>query len=260
MPLVADDVLFIHIPKNAGTSIESAFSRQVSPRGSELTELGDESPSLQKHLGSRITEKLVNKSRALSRHLGSHWRVEDASDLFGARDVELVTQHLTLREVLGMGIIDPSTAERLSIFYVVRDPYARLLSIWRESRSRGFTNVSLDYFLGQFLSESLADQPGWSRHDWTSRRRLQIEFFDLTGSVFESERLNLTELRFERLNEDFGSLCRTLGVGELKLPHRNRSDGDGHDFASLVSLERLREVNTRYAQDFSALGYPVLEA
>ena len=260
MPMVAEGIFFIHIPKNAGTSLEIAFSLQTWHRQLQRVAPKNESVAVGRRSRRDIAERLSDKSRGLGRRLGRSYRIRSSGDLFGARDVELVTQHVTLREALGLGLIDLPTARQTSFVYVARDPYTRLLSVWKESKTRGLSDKSLDYFLGQFLNEESVGEPGWKRHDWMARRRLQFEFFDLSGSVFEGEELRLTELRFEALQSDFAKFCGAHQLGERQLPHNNQSQDVQHDPFLSVSRERISEINAVYARDFAAFGYPLREA
>lgn len=63
--------------------------------------------------------------------------------------------------------------------------------------------------------------------------------------------------RFERIEADFGEVCRRLGQEE-RLPHRNATDHP--PWPELYTPDLVAIVNRVYASDFTTFGYERIDA
>ena len=185
MPLFrGPEILFIHIPKNAGRSIETVlFPAGVSSMNAKRS--------------------LVNRA--------AHWtqtatanRLAD-SYLAGTIDVSLAGQHLALAEIELLGIIPPSEIDNLFKFCVVRNPFARAISSILHFEKRFSSQYSLDESptkkqveraLSVWLEHECEDHNIWAH------RRSQAAY---VRRGKQANAMNMT-LRFERLAEDFQTL------------------------------------------------------
>lgn len=61
--------------------------------------------------------------------------------------------------------------------------------------------------------------------------------------------------RFERLNADWATVCRRVGVPETRLPHRNASRHA--PWREVYSDEMIAAAQKCYRRDFEIFGYPL---
>ena len=163
--------LFVHIPKTAGQSVEHVF---LSLNG--LT-----------------------------------WEQREALLLRPNADPQLGPPrlaHLTAAEYLRYGYVSPEVFQQFFKFAFVRNPWARMVSIYRHL-SYGVT--FRDYLLGEFQRRV------WKDMYWFVRP--QYEF------VYDEDGRLLVDFvgRFERLQEDFLQVCQRMGLAPMRLPHVNRA-------------------------------------
>jgi hypothetical protein len=138
-------------------------------------------------------------------------------------------------------------------FAFVRNPYDRLISAWkmftfgtskggqecREMPLRDFLNVVMDD--GVLYDER--------RHTWEEKVRHH--------TIPQTHPFNCLHLadfigRFESLNEDFGNVCKAIGVEFHGLPHLNNSEHE--HYSHYLDDEIIRLASAYYEKDFE-LGY-----
>jgi len=61
--------------------------------------------------------------------------------------------------------------------------------------------------------------------------------------------------RYERLESDFAEICRRLGVGPLRLPHRRRAADRARDYRRYYTDETAAWIAHRFARDLALFGY-----
>lgn len=176
-------LLFIHIPKNAGKSIEDALGfvpkRYIEQPG-----------SLRRPL-NRMLKRLLFRT--------NHPYPGDR--LFGPLDVVLCAQHLGLPEIEALRLLTPAALDETRIFTVVRNPFDRAVSVFhRFSASNNIEDFKL--FWRDSESAHRAD------HHYAAFLRTQLSFLrDLSGGIVV-ERI----LRYENLKENFRNLCLEFGL------------------------------------------------
>jgi hypothetical protein len=215
--------LFVHIPKNAGTSVAMALQPIMGYRDQEIggTELGQAiAPYFRRRFG--------------------------------------IGKHATLREV--RSVIGPGPADEYRSFCVIRDPFERAASTyrflrrwqdwqtidrWREHAQRFMACATLD----EFIDSEFFQTPG-------PDRLLEPQMSWLEGPSGEPAGIDRM-LRLEYLEEELPSLMASFGVPDarrvIRLPHANRSDvrSTNRD----LSERSVRILLDRYAADFEHLGY-----
>ena len=163
--------IFIHIPKTAGQSVEHVFL-------------------------------------ALN---GLTWETRDAL-LLRANDDPAQgpprLAHLTAGDYLRYGYLTPDQFRDWFKFAFVRNPWARMVSLYRHL-SYGVT--FRDYLLGEFRTKV------WKEMYWFVRP--QAEF--ITNE--EGEVLVDFVGRFENLQGDFEQVCQQLELPPMRLPHVNKA-------------------------------------
>jgi hypothetical protein len=165
--------------------------------------------------------------------------------------------------------IGPRLWDDYFTFAFVRDPYARLASLYgfvqaSLARHRSWKGQALRLVRGRSevfqwagtrALEETEDFSGWLRHpaveDEADGARPQTEWLcDGDGVLVDFVG------RFEELASDFAVCCERIGLPDVRLPHINRS-GAGRKLAGLYrSQADLDLVYARYRGDFERWGYP----
>ena len=221
-------LVFVHIPKNAGRSIEAAL------------------------LGSSGTPDdgrrgLVNRAATfISRESASGFAGEF---LIGSLDVTLAAQHLTYVEMEMLGLLP---AQPFRSFAVVRNPYDRALSSvihfargsWVTEPNEQARQAGFEHALASWLDRPLGD------HNDRAHRRAQIDFVrDRTGSVAVDH-----VLRFEALSAGFAELIKEVPGANASLAHRGDS-GRSRKYQDYFNANARALVETEFGDDISAFQY-----
>jgi hypothetical protein len=234
MPYFPDlNALFIHIPKNAGRSIENA----LFPDGVVSTSGKRSKPNRLAHYLQTVT---ANKTVA--------------DYLVGTRDVSLSAQHLTLVEIEMMGLAPSPAGKRPFTFCVVRNPYERAISSVLHFRKRFADLYTLD-------AKPTAEQVETALEAWAvlvpanqnhrAHRRPQADFVFNRTSPNAMDRV----LRFETLAQDFARVTEALGVPDVTLPWVGKSSTEHKDYAALFTPRARTIVETLYAADLELFDY-----
>ena len=214
-------LIFIHIPKTAGTSVEELLGLRGSWQVENLTS----------YFG------LIQTERMKAFEFGSHF-----------------LQHLTLAELsraIGSNLLGYTP------FTVVRDPWTRLLSSFRRKDPdlcQCYRNqVGRD--LNQLTLEEFIDVASWLNHP---HLRPQTQFLfpqDLPGYHNEPD-LRLHIFRQEKLSELEHWLSERLNQ-RLRLPHANVAVPESAiPKLTSVLLSKLQgRVKEIYAVDYAVLNY-----
>lgn len=140
-------------------------------------------------------------------------------------------------------------------FTVVRNPFDHAVSHYEYLKE--FRNPKL---AARFAAMSFAEYLQWRE----TKRGLFVPFFtilpdqahfiaDRAGTGLLVDRV----LKFENLAEDFGSLCKELGLPEIAMARINptRAKKAGRSLESYYDDDSLATVRRLYARDFPLLGY-----
>lgn len=136
MPIYRDKkLLFIHIPKCAGSFIDNALSTQQRWKVQPIKE--------------RIIGKLIRMS--FKKH----------PTLFGILNLNFNAQHLTLTELVSLNLITEDELKDLEIFTVVRNPINRFKSAFL-SHNRFSKYEDINHFANTWLFEAKTKHDEWS--------------------------------------------------------------------------------------------------
>lgn len=231
MPLFHEhSLVFIHIPKNAGKSIEAAF-------------LGEKAPNSGKRTPINALSKFLLRRTA---------RNEPYHDLLGSLDYTFAAQHMTWHEITSLGILRANGCLGYLPFAVIRNPYDRVISSVLHHFARQIRSGALEirnsedftWALHEWLDEEPRD------HNHIAHKRNQFDFLTIDGNSLEISEL----LRYENLSSDLEGFCNRLGIKPVKLgwEGRNKRDRDYRDYFCMNGKNLLRK---HYGKDLDLLGY-----
>ncbi|MEM7766167.1 MAG: sulfotransferase family 2 domain-containing protein [Pseudomonadota bacterium] len=231
MPVFRDlRLLFVHIPKNAGRSIERALLAGAgTPDGGRRS------------LANRMAHAAARATRS---------KFADEY-LIGTMDVVVAAQHLTYQEMdlLGLlpaGLVDDPAFEA---FCVCRNPFDRAVSSishFHPEPEDGPPRTPADFerLLLAWLDRPLGD------HNERAHRRPQIDYVrDSRGEVVTG-----CVLRYESLADDFRMLLDRRGRGDIQLPWQGRSKRE-RVYQDYFTGDARKAVETAFGDDLDAFGY-----
>lgn len=219
------DLIFVHIPKNAGKSVEGAFLGTGWPHAGRRHRLNRACKYLLRQTSNPVTSRY----------------------LLGSLDYTFSAQHMTLREMTDLGFVTPQTCPGYTSFAVVRNPYDRLVSSVLHHFSGRLPEASPSGFetsLRAWLDFIPTD------HNLIAHRRGQFEFLNLDGRTVGVDHI----VRYENLRDDMDKMCRTLKIAPVKLGwsgrnERSRDYRDYHNKNTRTLTERL------FPEDIEMFGY-----
>ena len=228
VPYIHDhNLVFIHIPKTGGSSVEKHF------------ELWRDSPSRpvnfscndKKH---KIAWVSLNEEPVdVPGHVLSH--------NYGTADFLFSVQHYI--PYLARDL-DAESWKTYKKFTIVRDPYTRAISEYcyrhHEEKLTTFCNERFNSWFKGFC------ETGYILDHFLP----QSEYFRFVNYDYV--------LRFENLQDEFKNMCNELNIEENELPHINKSAGNVSEFKKELSKENIDLINERYYTDFFILDYKFL--
>ena len=207
--------IFVHIPKAAGSSIESRLGLAVAD-GS-----------------ARRDHRTIRELEPVGwRHFGPGLVPPDPYFLKRMRNSR-------------QGLMAPTAAQYGDYFKFtfVRNSWSRVYSWYRnvmnDPRHRARRGIDRELGLREFLEE----HPG----DWGLRSQLYWLQDSSGGLPFDFVG------RFERLAEDFAVVAGELGLAEAELPHLTR--GEGHRYTEYFDEETVALVAARYGEEIEAFAF-----
>ena len=134
-------------------------------------------------------------------------------------------------------------------FAFVRNPWDRMVSAWR---SQNLSQMYVRRSFKTFLNFIFSDEPSPLRSSHV------LPYHDPSYRLFDPNGVQMVNYigRFERLQEDFNLVCRTLGQPPQKLPHINKGDrGDRTTYSEFYDEELKEMIGARFAKDIAYFGY-----
>ena len=208
-------LVFLHIPKTAGTSIEHALDLH--------------GPWDQENLATGFG--LIQSRDLLARQLSSNF-----------------LQHLTLAE---LELLVPELLAEAQLFTVVRDPWQRLLSSFRQPDPdlANYYRFRTHRELNELNLADYIDVARWLPHP---HLRPQLDFLTPAGSSEADPRVRI--FHQERLQELEPWLSNQCGEA-VQLPHHNPARRSLPELPAGELRELEQQVRWLYAADGHAFGY-----
>lgn len=231
MPFLKEkNLIFIHIPKNAGKFIEDRY-------------LMSDFPNSEANQGNRTI--ISNIARAFL-------KLDEDSQIFakthGRRmfDIGLVAQHLTLIEMQLYGLV-PRDLFELKVLASVRSPYSRALSLYCNVVNQNNWNQNdFEEFCGNWTKDFNLNY----RHIKLCQKRLQVDFLmDIDGNI--NQNINLVHV--ENLMEELKVFERENNLQVIN--YEKRKNINLNIKKPKLSKIAIKHINDNYSKDFEILNY-----
>jgi hypothetical protein len=213
--------IFIHIPKTAGTSIESAFGHLDGHTGREG----------QDHRSIRMIAPRLNTGIFYSIE---NFRIFITSLRYGFWEHKNPNNAIT---------VSRDQYNSYFKFSVVRDPWDRAYSSYENVMRDGLHKLSwgikepitFNEFLRQFMGkEMMRSQIYWLKD---FRNKMPFDYI----------------CRFENLQDDFDNVCRLMGVGSVVLP--NKIKGSSSNYKARIDNESRDLIAEFYKEEIEFFNY-----
>jgi hypothetical protein len=221
----SQNLLFIHIPKNAGKSIEHALD--IVPK-----QMIDRPGSLRSSLNG-LLKKI---------HYLTNSRVP-AEKLFGPLDIVLCSQHLSYQEIENLRLISAAELESARKFAVVRNPFDRAISVYHMFHSE----TDIERFKKFWTCE--VDQETQD-HVRSVFFRPQFSFLCDQFGQLSVEHI----LRFENLGEEFLDLCSKLNL-PVRALEKIGSRKEQSPYRDFYDKEAKKIIERRFHRDLEFFNY-----
>ena len=140
--------------------------------------------------------------------------------------------------------------KKLFKFTFVRNPWDLQVSSFHHIRRERPQYMQDKNTFDEFLRWKFDPERPYQFHIDTSIALQSDYLVDLHGD-------NLVDFigRYERLQEDFNSVCDRIGIERITLPFKRRSSSRKKDYRQYYTAETAELVNRHFSKDIEMLGY-----
>jgi hypothetical protein len=213
--------IFIHIPKTAGTSIESALGHLDGHQGR----------GGQDHRSIRIIAPKLNPGIFYSIE---NFRIFIASLRYGFWEHKNPNNTLT---------VSRDQYNNYFKFTIVRDPWDRAYSCYENVISdevhKQSWGIKEPTTFNEFLRLYMGKEMLFSQTYWLKDFKNQMPFDYIC--------------RFENLKDDFDKVCRKMGLKSIVLPHKNK--GSGGNYKGRIDNEAADLIAEFYKEEIELFNY-----
>lgn len=221
-------VLFIHIPKTAGKSVET------------LLNIVTEDEQERYKWRTPLNRAATLAQRKTADHSAS-------KRLWGVVDMTLTAQHLTYAEIDTLGLLSQQQLQECRSFTVVRHPYTRAVSTYRHFNSKrpsSTTQGDISAFIANFAESRSQD------HGHRAHQRQQWEFCVDPAGINRMTAI----VRFENLHEELQRLTARWNLPSRPLPHIGNQASPRERGPSFT--DEFKETIIKYFEkDFEFFGF-----
>jgi len=238
-------LLFFHIPKSGGSSIEKLFLKNHKLLDFVIKIIFKETPS-----SLLIVSSMRNRIWRLIIFYVVSIFMSDFKNLWGIHK-GIVLQHLTYNEIKQNErlYLKSRTLKDFKKFCIVRNPYDRMISAYHfmgyGKTFREFINwvhTELDNYYRRNIKPFVVILPQWEFVTDTNGNNCMDDI-----------------LRFENLEEDFKRLKTKYKIKKRNLPHINHRTRYSPDIMAYFDKSMGDKVNKMYYWDFEMFGYNRIE-
>ena len=219
------DLIFIHIPKNAGKTITLQLGMV------EANELN--------HYKWR-----TNINRGAKFLLGLSKDKKSEGRLWGTFDTTFNLAHATPSELLALGLIH--TDQLKNSFTIVRDPLTRAKSIYNHVKDflsyDSFTDFRNDFFERDFTDD----------HNFRSFQRRQVDFLYYIDKNYKISQIKF--LKYENIIS--GKSCEIMGK-TFDFSNSEKSVQKNKSKTLILTRQDIAWIKEYYKEDFQRLDYDI---
>ena len=250
------DCIFIHIPKTAGISIYESVLDLERPFGWFY---GLDQNYLKHLLSKATTKKEIALLRDKMRQSNlNEWSKHGAS----------ILGHFHYLSLIKAGKLDKDYFERAFKFTFVRNPYDRLVSLYKYHRIQKLLGLSFDDFVEHLSQEFQRDDvpPVGLYNIKPFAETSPLFHLDIYGNQYNPmvdwlpDNKNVLICYLETFEDDIDKLLNMMGFEGKRypVPKKNKSRYDDNYLDFYTNRKTIDLVNKIYKQDFIHFGYEML--
>lgn len=165
----------------------------------------------------------------------------------------LPLQHMTAAEMIDLGYVTRGEFDRCYSFCFVRNPWDRMVSEWKWRCGTALPRIHPRRYLKTSLKRFLLEGPGWRGGVGAKIRR---HLLPQVAFIRDRNGRQIVDFvgRFERLAEDFETVCERAGLKDCSLGWAKKTRREA-TYAPYYDDETADLVGRMFADDIETFGY-----